>query len=66
MKEDVGSVPARNQTDHKTVSASLEGGEVDMLETLHIEFLANEGGSQFAGPGADAQDEEDSIVCVGC
>ena len=37
-----------------------------MLETLHIELLANEGGSQFAGLGVDAQDEEDNIVCVGC
>ena len=33
---------------------------------LHIELLANEGGSQFAGLGVDAQDEEDNIICVGC
>lgn len=49
MKEEVGSVPEGNKTKHKTVSVSLEVGEVDMLETLHLEFLAKEGGRQFAG-----------------
>lgn len=57
MKEEVGSVPVGNQTEHKTVSvlvSLVEVGGVDMFETLHLEFLAKEGGRQFAR--VDAQD----------